>query len=79
MPFYATFSEMVVAQNVVFSEKEFFVLSTPVHVLQAVLSLDVYCLKENLGLYDASMVMSTEMAKAHVDSFNEYALSLGGK
>ena len=66
-------------QNVVFSEKEFFVLSCPVHILQAVFALDIYTLKENLGLYDATMVMATELAQAHIDSFNEYALSLGGK
>ena len=60
-----------------FSEKEHFVMSAPALLLQAVCTLDLYRLKENLGLHDAALVFSAEVALAHADSLSEYALTLG--
>jgi hypothetical protein len=42
-----------------------------------VIAVEVYRTSENLGLYDAIMVMSSEMLQCHSDNFSDYALSLG--
>ena len=47
------------------------------HVLQAVASLEVYQLKENLGCYDGILAVSCELLKAHIDNFTDFALTLG--
>lgn len=59
------------------SEKESFVLEAPSQVLQAALALEIYNVKENLGVYDATLAFSSELLKMHADNFTEYALTLG--
>lgn len=59
------------------SEKELFVLEAPSHVLQAVLALEAYKVKENMGLYDAVLSFSCELLAAHGDNFGDFALTLG--
>ena len=41
------------------------------------MALEIYNIKENLGLYDATMAFSAELLKMHADNFTEYALTLG--
>lgn len=45
--------------------------------MQAVLALEIYSLKENLGVYDATLAFTAEILKMHADYFTEYALTLG--
>ena len=45
--------------------------------MQAVLALEIYNIKENLGVYDATLAFSSEILKMHADNFTEYALTLG--
>ena len=52
-------------------------LEAPSHVMQAVLALEIYNIKENLGVYDATLAFSSEILKMHADNFTEYALTLG--
>ena len=41
------------------------------------IAVEVYRVSENLGLFDATMVMSSEILQSHSDNFSDYALSLG--
>ena len=59
------------------SEKESFVLEAPTQVVQAVLALEIYSVKENLSVYDATLAFTSEILKMHADNFSEYALTLG--
>ena len=59
------------------SQKEVFVLESPQHVFQACTAFELNRVKENLGLYDAVLAFSTEILEAHIDYFNDYALTLG--
>ena len=59
------------------SEKESFVLDAPSQAIQAVFALEIYNVKENLGVYDATLALSSEILKMHADNFTEYALTLG--
>ena len=59
------------------SEKESFVLEAPSQVVQAVLALEIYSIKENLGIYDATLALTAEVLKMHADNFSEYGLTLG--
>lgn len=59
------------------SEKEHFVLEAQSHVLQAVVALEAYKLKENMGCFDGVLSLSCELLKAHVDNFTDFALTLG--
>ena len=45
--------------------------------LQAVASLEIYKLKQNLGCYDGILALSCELLKAHIDNFTDFALTLG--
>ena len=45
------------------------------HVLQAVVALETYKIKENLGCYDGVLAMSCELLKAHIDNFTDFALT----
>jgi len=42
-----------------------------------VIAVEVYRVSENLSLFDATMVMSSEILQSHSDNFSDYALSLG--
>lgn len=75
--FFECVTSLLNASGVKLSEKEHFVLEAPAHVLQAVVSLEVYKIKENLGCYDAVLSLSCELLKAHVDNFTDFALTLG--
>ena len=47
------------------------------HVLQAVVSLECYKIKENLGCYDSVLALSCELLKVHIDNFTDFAITLG--
>jgi len=49
----------------------------PAQVVQAVLALETYNIKENMSAYDATLAFSCEILKMHADNFTEYALTLG--
>ena len=59
------------------SEKEDFVIQSQAHLVQSVLAVETYRLRENLGLFDTIMCFSSELLGAHADNFTEYALTLG--
>lgn len=65
------------AEGVKLSEKEHFVFEAQSHVLQAVVALEAYKLKENMGCFDGVLSLSCELLKAHVDNFTDFALTLG--
>lgn len=52
-------------------------LEAPSHVLQAVVALELYKLKENLGCYDGVLALTCELLKVHADNFTDFALTLG--
>ena len=70
-------TQLINAGNVRLSEKEHFVLEAQSHVLQAVVALEAYKIKENLGCYDGVLSLSCELLKAHIDNFTDFALTLG--
>ena len=37
----------------------------------------MFNIKENLGVYDATLAFTSEILKMHADNFTEYALTLG--
>jgi histidyl-tRNA synthetase len=53
------------------------VLEAHSHVLQAVVSLELYKIKENIGCYDSVLALSCELLKVHSDNFTDFALTLG--
>ena len=75
--FFECLSQLINAAGIRLSEKEHFVLDAPSHVIQAVVALEAYKIKENLGCYDAVLSMSCELLAAHTDNFTEFALTLG--
>ncbi len=52
-------------------------IEAPSHVLQAVIALESYKIKENLGCYDGVLSLSCELLKAHIDNFTDFSLTLG--
>ncbi len=68
---------MINAEGTRLSEKEHFVMEAPSHVLLAVVALESYKIKENLGCYDGVLSLSCELLKAHLDNFTDFALTLG--
>lgn len=75
--FYEQLAQLVTANNVRLAEKEHFVLEAHSHVLQGVIALESFKVKENMGLYDATLSLSCELLKAHGDNFTDFALTLG--
>ena len=63
--------------NVFFSEKELFIMGNQTHVYNAVMALEVYKLKQQLRLFDATLAFSLESLAVHADLLSEYALTLG--
>ena len=75
--FFSTLNTLVQAEGVTLSDKEAFILQSGTHVYQAAYALELYRLRENLGLYDATLAFSADILKVHVDYFTDYALTLG--
>ena len=75
--FFDCVTQLISAGGARLSEKEHFVMEGHAHVLQAVVALEVYGIKENLGCYDGVLSLSCELLKAHVDNFTDFALTLG--
>ena len=46
-------------------------------MLQGVIALESFKVRENMGLYDATLSLSCELLKAHCDNFTDFALTLG--
>ena len=59
--FYEQLAQLVTANNVRLAEKEHFVLEAHSHVLQGVIALESFKVKENMGLYDATLSLSCEL------------------
>lgn len=77
MEFFDFLTSLMNASGIRLSEKEHFVLEAPSHVLQAVIALESFKIKENMGCYDAVLSLSCELLKAHTDNFTDFALTLG--
>ena len=69
---------MCKADNISFSEKELFIVTSTIHVFQAIFALECYKLVKKLPVLDTTLVFTLEsLQQVHEDYFTPYALTLG--